>query len=107
MARNLMALRPINGERRNAQVRQQTSADHVEKPTAQTELKAQIADLQALIDADTQALADMDVIIAGVDASNNAQLRSMVKDLARAMKDRVRGVKGLAKAAKRTIRVVT
>ena len=107
MARNLMALRPINGERRNAQVRQQTSADHVEKPTAQTELKVQIADLQALIDAATQALADMDVIIAGVDASNNAQLRSMVKDLGRARKDRARGAKGLAQAAKRMIRVVT
>ena len=107
MAGDLMALRPINGERRNAQVRQQTALDQVEKPTAQSELKAQIADMQALIDAATQALADMDVVIAGVDASNNAQLRGMVKDLARAMKDRVRGVKDLAQAAKRTIRVVT
>lgn len=102
-----MALRPINGERRNAQVRAATALDHAEKPSAQSELKTQIANLQALIDAATQALADMDVIIAGVDASNNAQLRSMVKDLARAMKDRVRGVKDLAQAAKRTIRVVT
>lgn len=102
-----MSLRPVNGERRNAQVRQQTALDHAEKPSAQSELKAQIADLQATIDAAVQALADMDVIIAGVDASNNAQLRSMVKDMARAMKDRVRGVKDLARAAKRTIRVVT
>jgi len=107
VAGNLMALRPINGERRNAQVRQQTALDHAEKPTAQSELKAQIADLRAIIDAATQALADMDVIVAGVDASNNAQLRGMVKDLARAMKDRVRGVKDLSQAAKRAIRVVT
>ena len=102
-----MALRPINGEWRNAQVRAATALDQTEKPTAQAELKAQIAGLQSVIDAATQALADMDIIVAGVDASTNAQLRNMVKDLARAMKDRVRDIKDLAQAAKRTIRVVT
>ena len=91
----------------DAQVRAATALDQAEKPQARTDLKAQLVDLQAIIDAATQALADMDVIIAGVDASTNAQLRTMVKDLARATKDRIRDVKNLAQASKRTIRVVT
>jgi len=102
-----MALRPINGERRNAAIRASTALDRVEKPTAQEQLNAQIAQMQAVIDAATQALADMDVIIAGVDASTNAQLRGMVKGMARAMKAQIRDIKDLAQASKRTIRVVT
>jgi predicted NBD/HSP70 family sugar kinase len=101
-----MALRPINGERRNADIRATTTADQIEKPTAQQELKDQVASLQLVIDAAVQALADMDVIIAGVDATNNAQLRTMVKDMARSLKDRIRDVRDLAQASKRTIRVV-
>lgn len=102
-----MALRPINGERRNAAIRASTALDRVEKPTAQEQLKTQIAQMQAVIAAVTQALADMDVIIAGVDASTNAQLRGMVKDMARAMKARVRDIRDLAQASKRIIRVIT
>jgi len=102
-----MALRPINGERRNAAVRTETALDQVETPQAKNDLTTQVPQMQAVIDAATQALADMNVIIAGVDASSNTQLRTMVKDMARAMKDRVRDIKDLAQASKRTIRVVT
>ncbi len=102
-----MALRPINGERRNAAVRTEYALDKVEIPQNKSDLTAQVPQMQAVIDAATQALADMDVIIAGVDASSNAQLRTMVKDMARAMKGRVRDIKDLAQASKRTIRVVT
>jgi hypothetical protein len=129
-----MALRPLNGERRNATIRAATALDAVEKPEAQTDLRslvdvmqavidaqaASIATMQAIIDAATAALADMDVVIAGVDASTNAQLRTMVKNIAQAMKDRIRDVKNsaqndkshsgevkdMARAIKRTIRLV-
>lgn len=102
-----MALRPINGERRNAAVRTETALGQAEIPQAKNDLTARVPQMQAVIDAAVQALADMDVIIAGVDASSNAQLRTMVKDMARAMKGRVRDIKDLAQASKRTIRVVT
>jgi hypothetical protein len=130
-----MALRPLNGERRNATIRAATALDATEKPAAQTDLRslvdvmqavidaqaASIATMQAIIDAATAALADMDVIIAGVDASTNAQLRTMVKNIAQSIKARVRDVKDvvqnakshsgevkdMARAIKRTIRVVT
>ncbi len=109
-----MALRPINGERRSAAIRTATALDAAEKPAAQTGLRtlvdvmqavidaqaAGIASMQLIIDAATQSLADMDVIIAGVDASSNAQLRTMTKNLAQAMKDRVRNVKDIAQGAK-------
>lgn len=135
MAGYLMSLRPINAERRNAAIRAQTALDRTEKPAAQADLRALLDVMQAVIDAQeasiaavqpiidgaTQALADMDTIIAGVDASTNAQLRSMTKDLARASKARVQDgrtlareakakaqeAKDIARAIKRTVRVVT
>ncbi len=79
----------------------------VEKQTAHLDLQIQVAQLQAVINGSAKALADMDVIIAGVDASTNAQLRVMVKDMARAMKAQIRDIKDLARASKRIIRVVT
>ena len=130
-----MGLRPINGERRNAQVRAQTALDGTEKPAAQTDLRdlmpvlqsiidaqdAAIASMQTIIDGTAQALADMDVIITGYDAATAVQQRGMIKDLARANKARVNATrdtarevkakaqeaKDVARAIRRTIRVVT
>lgn len=134
MAGDLMALRPINGERRNAAIRAQSALDAAEKPAALSDLstlvpvmqaiidaqQATIDAMQAIIDATPQALADMDAIIAGYDAATAAQQRGMVKDLARAHKARAQDArtlarevkakaqeaKNVARALKRTIRVV-
>lgn len=78
-----------------------------EKRDAHTALQMQAEQLQAVIDASAKALADMDVIIAGADASTNAQLRGMVKDMARAMKAQIRDTRDVAQASKRIIRAVT
>lgn len=129
-----MALRPIDGERRNATVRSATAADAIEKPQAQNGLRslvdvmqavidaqdAAIASLQAIIDATPQALANMDAIIDGYGAATAAQQRGMIKDLARAHKTRAQDdrtmareikakaqeARDVARAIKRTIRLV-
>jgi Tfp pilus assembly protein FimV len=111
------------------------AAEQADKPAARAEIKPLIQTMQAIIDAqqavidsmqliiDAQpdAITTMDAIIAGVDASSNAQLRTMVKDIARELKDKAQEVrniardgkshaqevKDIARAIKRTIRVVT
>ncbi len=60
-----MALRPIDGERRNAGIRTETSADRAERQ----EIKALRADLQTMLD--------------GWDAATNAQRFAWTKELIR------------------------
>lgn len=75
MAGDLMALRPINGERRSAAIRTET----VDAKAERQALRAIVADLQVIIDSITTATTLTD-------------LRRYVKDLTRATRRLVRAV---------------
>lgn len=130
-----MGLRTVGAEQRNAAIRAETQLDNTEIPVAKADAASLLDTMQAIIDAQTavldavqpildasaQALADMDVIITGYDTATAAQQRGMIKDLARAHKDRIRDIKicaqqikghvskikDMARGIKRTIRLVT
>lgn len=75
MAGDLMALRPINGERRSAAIRTETADAKAERVA----LRAIAADLQVIIDSITTA-------------TTLADLRGCVKDLTRATRRLIRAV---------------
>lgn len=75
MAGDLMALRPINGERRSAAIRTET----VDAKAERQALRAIVADLQVIIDSITTATTLTD-------------LRGYVKDLTRATRRLIRAV---------------
>lgn len=75
MAGDLMALRPINGERRSAAIRTATADAKTERQA----MRAIVADLQVIIDSITAA-------------TTLGDLRGYVKDLTRATRRLVRAV---------------
>lgn len=75
MAGDLMALRPINGERRSASVRQ----EHTDARTERQAVKALVGDLQTIIDSITAT-------------TTLADLRGYTKDLTRTVRRLIRVV---------------